>query len=147
MAAPFNPLRWGIDILHRDGNFHVGAGGDVALAAGGDCLVQDIMHLLQTPKGGDWRDPEIGNDLFLYIQSDVDESTLLAMAIACEECVEQDPRVEPGATDALATWDPASEEVVIHLEIQAVEGENPLNLVLHLDLRAADLSVEVLRGR
>lgn len=134
-------LRYGTDVLALD-DLSATAGGDAALVIGVDCLLQDLLHRWQTPRGSYEPHPEYGSDVFQWLHAAMDAHALLGIAVDLEEAAEEDPRVDEARVRAELDGD---DQVRITAEITPIGIENPLNLVLNL---ATDtLTLELLNAR
>lgn len=137
---------WAPDALGTD----VGFDTDVIASFSGEwdevsgiaCLVQDLVHRLQTPRGSYVLHPEYGSLVHEFLHTRMDAFGQRALAIEVRETFESDPRVE--AAEVQLTVDDGG-HVSARISLQVVERANPLNLVFGWDLARPSL-VEVTSG-
>ncbi|MCL4514158.1 MAG: hypothetical protein M1379_00965 [Firmicutes bacterium] len=130
----------GVDMAFSNTDFIIAPSGDVALASGRDCLLQDLMHRCTTPKGGLWYDAEFGVDIYSYLHTEDTLVMRLALEDELKEAVEQDPRLEPGSTVAqVESWEMG--KIVVKITCRPVDEGNPINLVLGYSL--TEITAEV----
>jgi len=134
----------GTDILVVNRDFSVLPTGDVETCSGTACLVQDLVHRLDTPRGGLWMHPDYGLDLYRFLHLEGLAVHVLDFQHSVQAEVEKDPRVVPGsAVVEMLQWD-LDERIRFRLTCKPIGVTNPLNLVLGYDLKTVTL--EVVRG-
>lgn len=132
----------GIDLQIDRGDFRLAPSGDIALCSGRDCLAQDLVIRLGTPRGDLWWKPDFGVDLHRFIHVEDTALARLDLAQMVAEAMEQDPRVVPGSARAeVEEWD--RDSVRVRASCQPVDGSGPLNLVLGYNLRQITLEAVV----
>ncbi|MBT9485845.1 MAG: hypothetical protein IV100_12635 [Myxococcales bacterium] len=139
--AAWSELALGVDMAFGH-DLVIGEGGDAELVGGGDCLAQDLVHRLETPKGSYLIDPEFGSKLHDFLHGPMDAMHLAAVALEVRSTCETDPRVAAAHCQARLTSD---SYVELAVSVEVFDERNPLNLVIGWDL--SSLTLEVIRGR
>ncbi len=112
--------------------------GDLTLAQGNDNIVQALTLRLLVRKGELARLglPDYGSRLYELIGEPNNTRTHVKLMAFARSAVEQDPRVQK-ITDIQTQVLPGEREVVrLNMEIQLITEQNPLNLVLDINLEA-----------
>lgn len=141
MTDFLNVLALGVDV-EFGGDLKAGNDGDALLLGGRRCLVQDLFHALQTPRGSYEPHPEYGTDLYQWLHAEVTDATLRGFQADVEDTVEDDPRVQDARAEA--RFDAASETIVASVEVVPLSGADPFNLVIGFGISA--LTLELIRG-
>lgn len=115
--------------------------GDVDLAQGRDCLVQDLVRRFMTPRGDLWCHPNYGVDLYQFVNAEATEINKLDLVQVIKEEALAEPRIEQ-ATVKLLSWDGYT--VKLRLTVTEIVTGNDINLVIGYNL--ATMSAEVLTG-
>jgi phage baseplate assembly protein W len=112
--------------------------GDLTLAQGNDNIVQALTLRLLVRKGELARLglPDYGSRLYELIGEPNNTRTHVKLMAFARSAIEQDPRVQK-ITDILTQVIPGEREVVrLNMEILLITEQNPLNLVLDINLEA-----------
>ena len=110
-------------------DFDMQADGDTALSSGLDCLSQDLVHALTTPKGDLWYDPSYGVDIYKYLKAENTQTQRLALELEIIVTIEVDPRVVAGSARAsVRSWD--LHKINIEASCRPFGQSNRLNMVL-----------------
>ncbi len=72
----------------------VATNGDVQMAVGIDCLKQDILHRLLTPKGSIPWHPDYGSEIPDLIGAKMTPENLEIIQVSAQECIYGDDRIE-----------------------------------------------------
>lgn len=115
--------------------------GDVDLATGRKCYIQDLCLRLTTPRGSLWCHLEYGVDIYRFLHLEGTYVNQLDLIQTIQEEAQNDPRTE-SAKASLSSWD--GFKVKINLTVNPIDGGNPINLVLGYDL--ATMTMEVVTG-
>lgn len=118
----------GTDIAYHK-NFDMLATGDTNLASGINCLSQDLLHALTTPKGDLWYDETYGVDIYKYLKGENTETQRLALELEIIMTLEADPRVVTGSAVAqIVSWN--LHKISIKASCKPIAESNRLNMVL-----------------
>lgn len=110
-------------------DFDLGASGAGKMASGRDCLAQDLLHALSTPKGSLPWHPEYGVDIYRFIKMADSATNRLDLEQEIRLTVEADPRVELGSVRIyVKEWD--INKIFFKVTCTPITKEHPLNLVL-----------------
>ena len=124
-------------------DFDMGAAGEGRMVKGGECLGQDLIHALTTPKGSLKWHPDYGVDVWKYLKM---ANTFLNRSQLKKEIVstvEADPRVELGSVSVqFVEWD--LNRIRIKVICAPIGEAHPLNLVL--DYGMYDAKGEVVKN-
>jgi hypothetical protein len=142
MTQFLNVLALGTDVqavedLTREAN------GDVRICGGRLCLVQDLLHAWQTPRGSYVPHPSYGTLAIRWLHQPMTPDNLRAFAADLEDTAEDDPRVFEATI--IAEPDPAAERIVAYVEVVPIAEIDPFNLVIGYGINR--LSLELIRGQ
>ena len=132
----------GTDMRLDGADLRLAPTGDVALATGRACLLQDLMGRLGTPKGDLWSHPNYGVDLPRFIHVEDTPLNRLDLEMAVVEAMEADPRVEPGSAQAhVVDW--GRNTLKLEASFIPVGETNAVSLVLGYDLQEITLEAVI----
>lgn len=120
------------DVLGKDilflYDFEMGASGAGKLATGRDCLAQDLLHALTTPKGSLLWHPDYGVDIYRFIKLANTPTNRLDLEQEIRLTIEADPRVELGSVRVFVSeW--SLGKIVFKVTCTPITKEHPLNFV------------------
>lgn len=109
-------------------DFDMGVAGEGRLLAGRECLAQDLIHGLTTPKGSLRWHPSYGIDIYKFIKSGDSVINRLQIEQEIRLTIQADPRVVFGSVKVIISkWD--LERISFKVECIPISEEHPLNLV------------------
>ena len=127
-------------LMERAGGLDLRAqvGGDLALAAGNDNIIQTLQVRLKVRKGElaplGW--PNYGSRLHELIGEPNTNRTRVILMAHARDAIEQDPRVAE-VSEVQARVLPGERSVVrLDMEIRLIDQPTPLNLVFDMELEA-----------
>ena len=132
---------WGQDIaLDNAGQARVAANGELVLTDGVETGVQDIKLRLFTRLGALFYDLDFGSLISDWFYEDSTATTRAAFLAEVTMRVEEDPRVVVGSVKSrLLAWDERS--IAVAVEWRFIDEDQPLNLVLQLDMSVRELVI------
>lgn len=131
----------GTDIeLDSDGNFALGASGDLMLVAGEACLLQGVQHRLITPLGNLFYDVLFGLDIYRYLHGDDTDLARFEFCEAVKDQLQLEPRIRQGS-ESCEVLDWTDETIRLQVSFTHIKGTTPTNLVLNANL--TDMSVVI----
>ena len=133
-------MSYGTDIYLIDGDFMIGANGDLLILDEKKTLIQDVINRLKTVKGSYEIHPDYGSNIHRYVRALGDDETVLSLINEIEEELLKDPRIwEVDVQIAERTL----KTLKLIIEVKPLE-ESPFNLVLSLEEpQKINLAVEV----
>ena len=133
-------MSYGTDIYLIDGDFTIGANGDLLILDEKKTLIQDIINRLKTVKGSYEIHPDYGSNIHRYTRALGNDETVLSLINEIEEELLKDPRIwEVDVQIAERTL----KTLKLIIEVKPLE-ESPFNLVLSLEEpQKINLAVEV----
>jgi len=133
-------MSYGTDIYLIDGDFQIGANGDLLVLDEKKTLIQDVINRLKTVKGSYEIHPDYGTNIYNYIRASADDLTLLELINEIEEELLKDPRIWEVN---VIVKERNLKGVKLLVEVFPIE-ENPFNLILSLEnTEKLNLAVEV----
>jgi len=82
-----------MDIYLINGNFQIDGTGDIKIIDEYQTLIQDIYNRIRTAKGSHFQHPDYGIDIVDYLNTNMDNLTLLEFINELQEEIEKDPRI------------------------------------------------------
>lgn len=92
----------------------------LVLVSGRKLLVQDILHRLQTPRGGLIDDPSYGMDVRSWVNETMTPARLFALGSAVGNEASRDDRVFSASSSA--TFDAATKKLSLSLTVEDAAG-------------------------
>ena len=106
----------------------MGTSGEGRLVSGSDCLAQDLIHALTTPKGGIPWHPDYGIDIYKFVKMANNPINRLQLEQEVLQTVAADPRVAFGSVRfQIIGWD--MNKIEFKVICTPIVDEHPLNMV------------------
>ena len=119
-------MSFGTDIALQ--NFAVMlAYGDFELVKEEDCFLQQLRHVLETPKGAYFYDPEFGSRLYQFLHTNMDNYVLIDYEIAIREVLETQPLILQDSIEIKVSYENESLKASVYFE---TIDDSPYNLVI-----------------
>jgi len=133
-------MGYGTDIYLIDGDFMIGANGDLLILDEKKTLIQDVINRLKTVKGSYEIHPDYGSNIRRYTRALGDDETILSLVNEIEEELLKDSRIWEVEVRIVQR---TLKTLKLVIEIKPLE-ESPFNLVLSLEEpEKINLAVEV----
>lgn len=134
-----NEAYLGLDVAF-DKDFLLVPTGDVQTAAARQCLAQDLILALSTPRGDLWCHPAYGMDIYKFLHNENIEINRLEFVQEIKRVIAADPRVQSGTVQAeIVSWD--LHDIRFRASCVPITGGNPMNLVAGYNLKAVTVEV------
>lgn len=120
-------------VFGENGDFMVSATGDLEVASGGECLLQDVRHRLESGFGDVFSHDDFGSILFHFLgRSDTDLNRAL-MKHTVLNALDKEKRINPGTVDIVLEKYTA-EEIRINISFRSSDNLHPFNMIWKMSI-------------